>query len=66
MVTKRINATLLPSPTDEIFRGEPGPDVDKALRRISDERPVVISREEVIAIGKDPEKAVGFPDSFGF
>jgi len=65
MVTKKMNATLLPSPTDEIFRNEPGPEVDAAWRRISDERPIAISREEVMALGKDPDKSVRYPDSFG-
>ncbi|EKG18674.1 hypothetical protein MPH_04067 [Macrophomina phaseolina MS6] len=65
LVTKRMNATLLPSPTDEIFRSEPGPEVDQAWRRISNERPIAISREEVIAIGKDPDQAVRYPESFG-
>ncbi|KAH6613837.1 hypothetical protein C7974DRAFT_437225 [Boeremia exigua] len=65
MITKRMNATLLPSANDEIFRNEPGPEVDQAWRRISNERPIAITREEVIAIGKDPEKAVRFPENFG-
>ncbi|KAF1937139.1 hypothetical protein EJ02DRAFT_458958 [Clathrospora elynae] len=65
MVTKKMNATLLPSTTDQIFRREPGPDVDEAWRRISNERPIAISREEVVAIGKDPNQAVRYPDSFG-
>ncbi|KAG9195014.1 hypothetical protein G6011_00134 [Alternaria panax] len=64
LVTKRMNATLLPSTTDEIFRCEPGPEVDQAWRRISNERPIAISREEVIAIGKDPDQAVKYPDDF--
>lgn len=64
-VEKRMNATLLPSPTDQIFRDDPSPEVDRAWRRISNEQPIALSKEEVIALGKDPSEAVQYPESFG-
>ncbi|EMF09214.1 uncharacterized protein SEPMUDRAFT_144072 [Sphaerulina musiva SO2202] len=60
-----MNATLLPSPTDQIFRDDPSPEVDRAWRRISNEQPIALSKEEVIALGKDPSEAVQYPESFG-
>lgn len=60
-----MNATLLPSALDEIFRNEPSHEVDLAWRRISSENPIAISREEVLAIGKDPDHAVKYPPNFG-
>ncbi|CAN8099971.1 unnamed protein product [Discula destructiva] len=59
-----MNATLLSSPSDEIFRGDPSPEVDAAWRRISSEQPVAITRDEVLALGKDPDKAVRYPKGF--
>lgn len=65
VVLKTMNATLVM--TDEpssIFRQDPSPEVDRAWIRISDTRPFGVSRETVVALGKDPASAVKFDGSF--
>jgi Mycotoxin biosynthesis protein UstYa len=39
--------------------------VDEAWARIGDIRPISITRDDIIKIGKDPAIAVKFPESFG-
>lgn len=62
---KRMNATLLPSPHDEIFRGEPSPEVDRAWDKIANTQPIALTKEEVLLAGFDPRKIVKYPESLG-
>lgn len=62
---KHMNATLLPSPNDEVFRGSPSAEVDRAWHRIGNTQPIALSKEEIVAAGIDPSEAVQFPDSWG-
>lgn len=49
-----------------IFRQPPSDEVDAAWERISNGRDIVISRDEVIRLGKDPEQTVRADPSWGF
>ena len=60
-----MDATLLRSEPVSIFRQEPSDEVDLAWRKIGDTRPIPVSREKVLAIGKDPAQAVKIPSSWG-
>ncbi|EHK98252.1 hypothetical protein M7I_6019 [Glarea lozoyensis 74030] len=62
---KKMEATLLLPKNPSIFRQPPSYEVDVAWKRMWDSRPVPISREQVIAMGKDPSEAVAIPDSWG-
>jgi hypothetical protein len=64
-VTKRMNATLVDRPPS-IWRQEPSDTVDLAWLVAEDPRPFAISREEVIALGQDPDKAIKWPEEYGF
>ena len=57
----RVNGTLLDT-DHSVFRQPPSPEVDMAWERIGDLSPHVISREDVIRLGKDPSKAAKLPD----
>ncbi|RDW69105.1 oxidase ustYa family protein [Aspergillus mulundensis] len=59
--TNRVDGTLFPGPNPNIFRQEPSPEVDHAWHLISDTRPIPLTREDVLAIGKDPSAAVKLP-----
>jgi Mycotoxin biosynthesis protein UstYa len=60
-----MDATLLENEPLSMFRKSPSPEVDAAWEKISNLRPIMLSRNEVIATGKDPNKAVRFDDTFG-
>lgn len=62
---KRMDATLLESSPLSIFRQEPSDEVDHAWRQLGDTRPIPLTREQVLAIGKDPQQAVRIPESWG-
>ena len=66
MVTKRMNATLLELEPASVFRKEPSPEVDEAWIQIAEINPIAISGAAVTALGKDPKRAVKWPESFGF
>jgi hypothetical protein len=63
---KKMDATLVHSKPLSICRQEPSHEVDLAWRKITDTRPIPLSREEVLAIGKDPAEAVKIPESWGY
>jgi hypothetical protein len=60
-----MNATLVDRPPS-IWRQEPSDTVDLAWLVAEDPRPFAISREEVIALGQDPDKAIKWPEEYGF
>jgi len=53
------------SPNPSIYRQDPSHEVDLAWEEIGDLRLIPLTRDEVLAVGKDPEEVVRFPDSFG-
>lgn len=62
---KYVDITLLMSPNPSIYRQDPSHEVDLAWEEIGDLRLIPLTRDEVLAVGKDPEEVVRFPDSFG-
>lgn len=66
LVTKRVNGSLLEVSPKNIFRQPPSPEVDAAWDRIQTRDPVPISRDTILELGKDPDNAAKFPESFGF
>ncbi|CAN9348306.1 unnamed protein product [Alternaria alternata] len=64
LTTWRLNGTFIEM--GSIYRGRPSPEVDAAWERVETQTPIPISREDVIAQGKDPEDAVKWPEEFGF
>ncbi|KAL7910453.1 hypothetical protein GGI35DRAFT_367021 [Trichoderma velutinum] len=63
--TQWMEANLVVSGIPSIFQQEPSLEVDIAWRKLADTRPFAITREDVIAIGKDPERSVRFAPEFG-
>jgi len=63
---KRMQATLLEADPPSIYRMDPSSEVDAAWMRISDTRPMVISKEDVIALKKDVKRAAKWPSRLGF
>ncbi|KAK5994534.1 hypothetical protein PT974_05012 [Cladobotryum mycophilum] len=59
------NTSLLLGPSPSIYRQDPSHEVDLAWDRIGDLRLIPLTRDEVKAIGKDPQDAVKFPSEFG-
>ena len=66
VISKAMNATLLLPHELSIYRQDPSREVDLAWQRLGDLRLIPLTREEVTAIGKDPDDAVRFPESFGW
>ncbi|CAN9228071.1 unnamed protein product [Alternaria sp. RS040] len=64
LTTWRLNGTFIEM--GSIYRGRPSPEVDAAWERVETQTPIPISREDVVAQGKDPEDAVKWPVEFGF
>jgi hypothetical protein len=60
-----MNATLVDR-QHSIWRQEPSDEVDQAWLVVEDPRPFALSRDEVIGLGQDPDKAVKWPENFGF
>ena len=65
LLYKRMDATFTESEPLSIFRQDPSPEVDRAWARLGDTRPIPLSREDVLAIGKDPDQAIKLPKSWG-
>ncbi|OKL58184.1 hypothetical protein UA08_06867 [Talaromyces atroroseus] len=66
LITKRMNATLVEPDPLPIYRRPPSPEVDAAWNRLANIKPIVISRSDVIKLGRDPSIAAKWPESFGF
>lgn len=66
LVTKKMNATLLEPDPLPIYRRPPSPEVDEAWNRLANIKPIAISRQDVIQLGRDPSVAAKWPESFGF
>ncbi|KAL9046804.1 MAG: hypothetical protein Q9214_000457 [Letrouitia sp. 1 TL-2023] len=67
LVNKQVDGGLFPSERPLLGRLEPGPATDEIWQDWEIQRSFVLSREEVIELGKDPDKSVKYPDEdFGF
>ena len=62
-----MQGELFPSDNPLLGRREPGPDTDELWQDYEIQRSFVVSREQVLAMGKDPDKTVKYADEmFGF
>jgi hypothetical protein len=61
-----MDATLLKTNPLNALRGDPGPEVDAAWKRISNQKIITLTREDVIRLGKDPARSVKWPEHYGF
>ena len=61
-----MEATLLLPKNPSIFRQGPSLEVDLAWKKMWDSRPVPVSKEQVLAMGKDPAEAVQIPEDWGY
>ncbi|RAH53763.1 hypothetical protein BO85DRAFT_442082 [Aspergillus piperis CBS 112811] len=66
LISKKMNATLLEPDPLPIYRQPPSPEVDAAWNRLANINPIAISRDDVATLGRDPEQAAKWPESFGF
>ncbi|KAH8900839.1 hypothetical protein GQ53DRAFT_863583 [Thozetella sp. PMI_491] len=65
LISKRMNGSLLETNPKNIYRQSPSPEVDAAWGRIQTRDSIVITREDVIRMGKDPEDASKYPEWMG-
>ncbi|KAH8655477.1 tat pathway signal sequence [Xylariales sp. PMI_506] len=65
IIDTKINGTLLDL-DKSIFRQPPSPEVDAAWERVGSLMPHVISTEDVLKLGKDPEKVARWSEDWGF
>ena len=66
LISQKMNATLLEPDPLPIYRQPPSPEVDAAWNRLANINPIAISRDDVVKLGRDPEQAAKWPESFGF
>ncbi|RAL17387.1 oxidase ustYa family protein [Aspergillus homomorphus CBS 101889] len=66
MIRRKMNGTLLEPDPLPIYRQPPSPEVDAAWNRLANINPITISRDDVVKLGRDPEQAAKWPESFGF
>ncbi|KAH6869431.1 hypothetical protein B0T10DRAFT_594688 [Thelonectria olida] len=62
----QYNNTFWPGTNPNIYRQPPSDEVDEAWERIANGRDIVISRAEVIALGKNPNETVRADPAWGF
>jgi hypothetical protein len=64
MLTKMMNGTVFPPVDLSIARQEPGPELD-AIWEVNEKiRTFVVTREDVIGLGKDPDTVVRLDDEY--
>jgi hypothetical protein len=63
IIDYQIQGGLFPSSDPLLGRLEPGPETDELWQDFEVQRSFVLNREQVLALGKDPDKAVKYPDS---
>jgi len=67
IVDQQVQGELFPGPNPLIGRMEPSPATDALWQDFEIQPSVVLSREQIIKMGKDPEKTAKYPDEdFGF
>jgi hypothetical protein len=66
MKTTKMNASVAEPDPMPIYRQPPSDEVDAAWSRLANIRPIAITREDVLRLGKDPKQASKWPQSFGF
>ena len=62
--TEWMDANLIPNEPFSIYLQEPSREVDITQIKLADMGPIPISREDVLAIGRDPETAVCLSQEF--
>ncbi|GAB7336037.1 hypothetical protein MBLNU13_g08854t2 [Cladosporium sp. NU13] len=62
---KKMDTTFVQQQSSYYLRQKPGPQVDAAWWSLLDTRPIAITKERVLEIGKDPAEAVKIPESWG-
>ncbi|KAF2198616.1 hypothetical protein GQ43DRAFT_443178 [Delitschia confertaspora ATCC 74209] len=64
LTDRQVNGELFPGPFEKqnLGRKEPSPETTEEWQDYEIQRPFVLSREQVIAMGKDPEKTVKYPN----
>lgn len=65
LVSKTVNGTLFDVPKNAL-RGPPSPETDEAWHRLSEVSSWGISKEDLLKLGKDPDKTVKIDPKFGF
>ena len=61
---KKTNGALFPGPDPSIARQMPNPEADKLWDELELRRTIVISREEIRKLGKDPEESAKFENDY--
>jgi Mycotoxin biosynthesis protein UstYa len=64
--TIKSNGSFWPQDPPSIFQLPPSPEVDAAWERISDTHALVIRREELIRMGRDPAEQWPWPKEYGY
>ncbi|KUL81483.1 hypothetical protein ZTR_10424 [Talaromyces verruculosus] len=59
-----MDGTLLNTDPPVIYRQEPSAEVDRAWMSLYDTRPIALTRDQVLAIGKNPDEAVRIPSNW--
>lgn len=62
----RTHGNFFADDPPSLFQLPPSPEVDAAWDRISDTHAVVLSREEILAMGRDPAEQWRFPEEYGY
>ncbi|KAL9128733.1 MAG: hypothetical protein Q9217_002640 [Psora testacea] len=62
LVDRQVQGGLFPGSDQLLGRREPGPETDEIWQNYEIQRNFVLSREEVISLGKDPQKTAKYPD----
>ncbi|KAK2747201.1 hypothetical protein FQN55_005196 [Onygenales sp. PD_40] len=62
--TAEMNGTFYPPPNPDLGRQEPSPENDEAWEFYEKIRTHVISREDIIRLGKDPDATARFEDEY--
>lgn len=61
-----MNGSFWPQNPPSIFHLPPSPEVDASWDRIADTHGFVLSKAEILKMGKDPTKLYRYPESYGY
>ncbi|KAK1149663.1 hypothetical protein N8T08_005215 [Aspergillus melleus] len=62
----RTHGNFFADDPPSLFQLPPSPEVDAAWDRISDTHAIVLSRDEIVKIGRDPDEQWRFPPEYGY